>query len=57
MLAEHLGHDHLREEDLVDFVQQLPRHFEFELLRFMKFDPDHESFAAHFLDKGMFRAQ
>ena len=56
MLTQHLGHDHLREENLVDLVQQLPRHFEFELLRFMKFDPDHQAFAAHFFYERMFRA-
>ena len=57
MLAQHLGHDHLREKNLVDLVQQLPRHFEFELLGFVEFDSDHQAFAARSLDKGMFPAQ
>src|SRR6266545_2308102 len=42
MLAQHLCHDHLREQHLVDLVQKFPRHLQFELLWFMKLDPDHE---------------
>jgi len=57
MLAQHLGDDHLGEEDLVDFVEKLPRHLEFELGRLVKLDSDDEAFPAHFLDEGMFRAQ
>ena len=57
MLREHLGHDHLREEDLVDLVQKLPRHLELKLVRLVELDRDHETFAAHFLDEGMFGAQ
>ena len=56
-LREHLGHDHLREEDLVDLVQKFPGHLELKLVRLVELDRDHESFAAHFLDEGMFRAQ
>src|SRR5437773_368052 len=57
MLAQHLGYDHLREEDLVDFVEKLPRHLELELGRLMELDSDDEPFTAHFLDERMFGAQ
>ena len=55
MFAQHLGHDHLREEDLVDFVQKFPRHLELELRRLVELDPDDQAFSAHFLDERMFR--
>ena len=48
VLAQHLRHDHLRKEHLVDFVQKLPRHFKFQFPRLMEFDSDHEPSAAHF---------
>ena len=54
VFAQHLSHDHLREEHLVDLVQKLPRHLELELARLVKLNPDHEAFAAHFLNEGMF---
>src|ERR1044071_7200107 len=57
VLAQHLGHDHLSKEDLVDLVQQLPSHLELELGGFMKLNAHHETFATHFLDKGMLRFQ
>ena len=57
MLAQHLRHDHLREKHLVDLVQKLPRHLQFEFLGLMKFNRNHESFAAHLLDEGMLFAQ
>ncbi len=57
MLGEHLGHDHLGEEDLVDLVQKLPRHLELKLVRLVELDRDHETLAAHFLDEGMFGAE
>ena len=57
MLREHLGHDHLREEDLVDLVQEFPGHLELKFVRLVKLNRDHESFAAYFLDEGMFGPQ
>ena len=57
MFGEQLRYDHLREEDLVDLVQELPCHPQFKLVRFVKLDRDHEAFAAHFFDEGMFRPQ
>ena len=51
MLREHLGYNHLREEDLVHFVQEFPGHFQLKLVRLMEFDRDDKSFAADFLDK------
>ena len=57
MFAQHLGHDHLRKEHLVDLVQKFPRHLELELARLVKLDSNHQAFAAHLLDKGMFSTQ
>jgi hypothetical protein len=44
VLAQHLGHDHLGEENLVDFVQELPRHLELELDRLVELDRDNQPF-------------
>ena len=57
MLAQHLRHHHLGEEHLVDLVQKLPRHLEFELGRLLKLDPDHQAFATHFFDERMLVSQ
>ena len=57
MFAQHLGHNHLREERLVDLGQKFPRHLQLQFLRLVKFDPDHESPAPHFFEKRMLRAQ
>src|SRR5262245_41840564 len=57
VLAQHLSHDHLRKEHLVDLVQKLPCHLELELVRFMKLNSHHEAFAAHLFYEGMFRLE
>src|SRR5262249_46370345 len=57
VLAQHLSHDHLGEEHLVDLVQKLPRHLELELAGFVKLNTHHEAFAAHFFNEGMFRLE
>src|SRR5581483_9678845 len=51
MLAQHLGHDHLGKEHLVDLVQKLPGHLELELARLMKLDSNHQAFATYLLDE------
>src|SRR5689334_4842449 len=57
MLSEHLSHDHLRKEDLVDLMQKFPCHLELKLVRLMKLNRDHQTFAANFLDERVFGAQ
>ena len=57
MFAQHLGHDHLGEQHLVDLVQKFPRHLEFELRWLVKFDADYQTFAPDFFDERMFTAQ
>src|SRR5439155_10162136 len=57
MFAEHLANDHLSKERLVDLVQKLPRHLEFQFLRLLKLDSDHESFPTRFLEERMLCAQ
>src|SRR5436305_3390321 len=57
MLTQHLGHNHLREEDLVDFVQKLPTYLQSKFGRLVKLDGDDQTFTAYFLDKGVLSAQ